>query len=188
MRLFVAFELGSAVLGEVERLVTRLRPVAPEARWARTEAMHVTLAFLGEVEEARLPELESTLRTVAARHRPLSVNVYGGGTFGSRARPHVLWLGLQGDVEALFALRADLEAALTQLGFPLEARAFQPHLTLARARSSRGDARLESCRAQLEGASFGTVSLTELVLFESELAPKGAKHTPRCRARLSPAA
>lgn len=96
MRLFVAFDLPDVDKQRVEALVEAWRPRV-EAKWTRAEGRHVTLVFLGETEEAKVPALKATLDAVAARHRPHTLHVAGAGTFGPASHPRVLWLGLDGD-------------------------------------------------------------------------------------------
>ncbi|MHB8874093.1 MAG: RNA 2',3'-cyclic phosphodiesterase [Myxococcaceae bacterium] len=185
MRLFVAIELGDEIRARATEEIQRLAKRAPDVKWVRPEAMHLTLAFLGEVEEEKLPALEAAIETVAARHRPVSLAVSGGGTFGGSKHPRVLWSALSGDLDELAQIQADLAAALVPLGYTPELRDFQPHLTFARARNPRGDAALADCAQALQSTRLGEVTVRELVLFQSQLSPKGARYTALLRAALS---
>ncbi|MBF5041779.1 RNA 2',3'-cyclic phosphodiesterase [Aggregicoccus sp. 17bor-14] len=173
MRLFVAVTLGEQVTSRAEAAVARLRALAPRARWARLEGLHLTLAFLGETPPERVPALEAALREVAARHAPFRLSAAGGGSFGSHARPRVLWADVCGDTAALGALQADVARALTPLGFTPESRPYTAHLTLARAKDPRGDAALTACVEALAGEDWGEAGVDQLVLFESRA---GAYH------------
>ncbi|MER6115925.1 RNA 2',3'-cyclic phosphodiesterase [Streptomyces sp. NPDC001743] len=119
-----------------EELAGELRPVYdthPHLRWNRIEDWHITLAFLGEVPVATVPLLRGSLAGVAAAHRRPRLALRGGGEFDGR----VLWTGVDGDLDALHALAADVRTTVRGCGVVSEYRPLRPHLTLARAR--RGD-------------------------------------------------
>jgi len=167
MRLFVAVTLGPQVTARAEAAVQRLRPLAPHARWARLEGLHLTLSFLGETEPTRVPALAQALQEVAARHAPFRLSAGGGGSFGSPTHPRVLWADVRGDVAALRALQADVAAALEPLGFAPERREYTAHLTLARAKAPRGDPALAACAQALAQEDWGAGEVTQLRLYES---------------------
>jgi len=185
MRLFIAIDLGQAVRALVEKEIERLRALAPNARWVKAEGVHVTLAFLGRIEDARAEEVKAIVSEVARRHPPLQLKVEGIGGFGSSARPRVLWVGLTGDVEPLGSIKTDLEERLTPFGYQPEKRAFKPHLTLARARMPNGDSALARCIRSSRIISFGLAEVSRLILFRSDLSPKGAKYTALWEPRLT---
>ena len=136
MRLFVAVWPPEDALAEVAELVDRVRPLAPELRWALPEQWHLTLAFLGEVAEDALPELSRRLERAARRHEAMTLSLAGGGRFGDR----VLWTRVQGARDQLRQLAASAAAAARRTGIAVEDRPYRPHLTLARART-RADLR-----------------------------------------------
>ena len=168
MRLFTAVTLGSTIESRAIAELERLRALAPHARWVKAEGVHLTLVFLGEVEEARLPSLREALEPVGPRHAPFVLSVGGGGSFGSPSRPRVLWADVRGATEALKALQADTAAALQPLGFEPEHREYAAHLTLARAKVPRGDRQLAECVRALQGEKWGEARVERLLLFESQ--------------------
>lgn len=134
MRLFVAITPSVIALGELERVVAPLRAARPELRWASAESWHVTLAFLGEVNEKATPRLARKLGNAAARHRALDLRTAGGGAFPKASRARVLWTGLQGDLAALDVIARSVDAAARHAKVPPPdaGRIFRPHITLAR--------------------------------------------------------
>jgi RNA 2',3'-cyclic 3'-phosphodiesterase len=136
MRLFVAIEPPGAVLTELAAAVQPLRAAAPDLRWTSASAWHLTLAFLGEVDEGILPALSARLERAARRHPAQGLAIAGGGAFPSAARARVLWAGIEADIEALRALAASVAAGARRAGAPPpdEGRKYSPHLTLARCR------------------------------------------------------
>jgi 2'-5' RNA ligase len=181
IRLFVAVDPGPVMIERIGRAIERVRPTAPEVKWARPDNIHVTLAFLGHTDSARVPKLEAALANVAERHGSMRLLARGAGTFGSSRRPRVLWTALSGEVEALVAVQGELERALLPLGYEPEKRAFTPHLTLARSRDPRGDAKLAACALVLKEENFGEACIDALVLYRSDLSPAGARYTALAR-------
>jgi 2'-5' RNA ligase len=127
VRLFVGLFPPAGACAGLHRYLTAQRRAV---RFTPVERWHVTLAFLGEVDAARLPEVEAAVGSVGAR-QPMSLRIAGGGSFGGRRRGGVLWAGLAGDVAALGQVQADLRAALVAADLPHDERAFTPHLTVA---------------------------------------------------------
>ncbi|MFC5187861.1 RNA 2',3'-cyclic phosphodiesterase [Actinomadura harenae] len=136
MRLFVALLPPREVLDELESFVGPLRDVVPELRWTRRELLHVTLAFLGDVDDRTLERLLPRLERAAARHDRLTLSLAGGGAFpGGGAHARVLWTGLYGDRRDLARLAASTAAAGRRAGTSSDRYStFRPHLTLARSR------------------------------------------------------
>jgi 2'-5' RNA ligase len=136
MRLFVAISPRPAVLGELDALVGPLRSGRPDLRWTNREAWHITLAFLGQVDEATAARLVQRLERAARRHHDIELAFSGAGAFPAAERANVLWSGLSGDRAALARLAESVVAGATRAGTPPpgKSRRFQPHLTLARCR------------------------------------------------------
>lgn len=140
--MFVALVPPTAVLDDIATTVAGLRArVDADARlrqerwrWTDRPQWHLTLAFLGEVGDAVLPELEARLDRVAQRYAPLHLMLQGGGGFGSARHARVLWGGIQGDVDQLRRLAWSVAAAARRVGIEVPDRPYRPHLTLARLR------------------------------------------------------
>ncbi|WP_035926449.1 MULTISPECIES: RNA 2',3'-cyclic phosphodiesterase [Pseudofrankia] len=132
--------------------VGRARPVAPALRWVDRERIHLTLAFLGPVDDAPRADLADRLGRVAHRHPPVAVELAGAGRFGHR----VLWAGVTGE---LAPLAAGVRRAAAKAGIAgLDDRPLRAHLTLARARDDRrpgqdGGGRAASGRERGPGAA-----------------------------------
>lgn len=161
LRLFVALDLPAGEKARVQAAVEPLRPRFP-LKWVRDESWHLTLVFLGDTAAARVPELTATLDRVCAAHPPVSLRLRGAGTFGG-ARPRVLWLGVEGALAPAQALQAELQAALQ---VKAEHDAWSPHLTLARAKSFRGNPALADAARELS-AFAGAFTVPAVTLFET---------------------
>ncbi len=194
-RLFVGIDAGDAVRRAVDEVLPRLRALSPRSKWVPVENLHLTVVFLGSVDDGRVSESIAALDRAVEGHAARTFRLEGGGTFGARARPRVLWAGVagrEGALEALRALHADVERAFEGLGHAPETRTYSPHLTLARARDMRGDRELAACVPVLEEALPGAgadaagvpLPVTELVLFQSHTGPGGARYEPLHRSVL----
>lgn len=137
MRLFVAIAPPAAVLDELDTEVEPFRATRLDLRWTSQEAWHVTLAFLGQVDEAAAARLLPRLERAARRHHEIVLAFAGAGAFPSPGRANVLWSGISGDRGALARLAESVAAGASRAGAspPDRGRRFQPHLTLARCRT-----------------------------------------------------
>jgi 2'-5' RNA ligase len=173
MRLFVALSPPPGALAELEETVERLRAGWPQLRWPSPDKWHVTLAFLGEVDESKLAELGVRLERAAARHDSQRLLISGGGAFPSPAKARTLIARIEsadGDLTRLVALARSVAAGARRAGAPPpdEGRRYRPHLTLAR---TKQPADLGGLVAAL-GGPHGTPWLAaEIELVESRLGP-----------------
>jgi RNA 2',3'-cyclic 3'-phosphodiesterase len=162
VRLFVAVTPPAGAVDELGSAVTGVRAVHTGLRWTRPEQWHLTLAFLGEVDERAHADLTTRLTRAAARHAPLRLALHGAGRFGDR----VLWTRVTGDVAELKRLAASVQAAARRARLPVEERPYRPHLTLARGREGVA---LRPAVDALAGFSGSTWSATQLHLVRSDL-------------------
>ena len=153
MRLFVAIAPPVAVLDELDALTAPLRAGRPDLRWTSRQAWHVTLAFLGQVDEAAAGRLLPRLERAARRHRAFLLAFSGAGAFPAAARANVLWSGLSGDRGALAKLAQSAAAGASRAGAPPpdQGRRFRPHLTLARCRMPADVTGLVAALADYQG-------------------------------------
>jgi 2'-5' RNA ligase len=184
-RVFCAFELPESLRSRIQSHVQKVREAVTDAAasWSRPENIHLTMKFFGNVDQAKALVISDVLARVAKEFSAVGIAVGGTGVFPRPSRPQVLWIGIDDRTGALAKLQKRLEDECAREGFPKEDRAFRPHLTIARIRNPHNANRLAEAHLKLEFASV-EVSLSELVLFRSELSPKGSKYTPISRARL----
>ena len=186
MRLFTAVELTDearhAVAGEQQRLRTLLGDASAGLRWVHEEHLHMTLVFVGEIDERRVPPI------VEAIERPVPVGPFtmtfsGIGVFPARGAPRAVWIGVGAGAEDLVKVHRDVAGRLAAAGVVLDDRPFHPHLTLARWKDGgRG-----ADRRRLVEASQGPVArlgVTAVTLFESRLSSTGPTYTPLARSVL----
>jgi 2'-5' RNA ligase len=170
MRLFIAIELPE----DVKRELGRLKVDIPGARWVPVDQIHLTLAFLGEVEDAAMERLTGEVARVQVTEFQLCFS--GTGCFPDRSRPRVLWIGLEPH-PLLNTLAAKVREAVLTCGIPQEERPFSPHITLARLKlpaSGEVGAFLDRNRK----LRLPALRVREFTLYQSRLTPQGAVHTP----------
>ena len=176
MRLFVAIEIPAEVRRELERRVVPLRASLPKARWVKPRAMHLTLVFLGETDEERLPDLHRELGAAFAAGEPMTLQVAGAGAFPPRGRKRVLWAGVEagGDLGGLQARVA--EAVERAAGLEVERRPYRPHLTLARCKPPWPPAAAERFESAFGARPVAAFSADRGSLIASRLRPSGARY------------
>jgi 2'-5' RNA ligase len=176
MRLFFAIELGDALLDQLEETTARLRAEAPELAWVPRERRHLTLKFLGDVDEGAASTLIDAADRASALHAPLEMTVREVGAFPNFRRARVVWIGVEQEPR-LELLHHDLEQACEQEGFEVEGRPFRPHITLGRVREPLPVERMRTlARVARTVRMKATVSVEQITLFESTLAPTGARY------------
>ncbi len=175
IRSFIAVEMGLAVREAAARMVAQLQPARADVKWVETQNLHLTLAFLGDVLLRETHEICKVLTEAVQDLPPFDLEIRGAGAFPTLQRPRTIWLGAAAGREPMIALQERIETALhKKLGYRRESRRFQPHLTIGRVRSG-GPAIAELARILTEHADyeFGLTAVDEVVLFSSELTPKG---------------
>jgi RNA 2',3'-cyclic 3'-phosphodiesterase len=176
MRIFIALDIPAEIQAALIEYMNHARALAPDARWARVEGLHVTLKFIGEVTEARVQEIKTTLTSVKAR--PFAVRFEGVGFFPNAKAARVFWAGVDGG-NALPQLASAVDAALEKIGIAREAKPYHPHLTLARAntRPLRALQTLASDPPSQFNSKFGEMTAREFFLYQSQTQKGGSLYT-----------
>jgi 2'-5' RNA ligase len=175
IRAFIAINLDPQVVEEIAKVQAVLKNVGGDVRWARPEGFHLTLKFLGDIQNNQVSAILAALQNVLKGQNPLSVVAQSLGAFPHIKRPRVLWVGLQG--EGLKELNNKIEQELIFLDFPPEDRDFSPHITLGRVRSLKGWEKVLPVMQEKQAERFGESRVDEVVLYRSELKPDGAVYT-----------
>lgn len=170
IRLFVGLALPEATRFRLSGLAGGV----PGARWVAPENLHVTLKFIGEVDNGLAEDIDIALASVECE--PFELELSGVGFFGQASKARILWGGLVPN-DALNRLYGRIETALEAIGIARETRNFAPHVTLARLKKAPAG-RLETFVAEHDGFTDGPVEISAFTLFSSYLASTGAVYTP----------
>jgi 2'-5' RNA ligase len=187
--LFVAAEIGEALAARAEKLGVELQKrvakAAPRAKatWIPAGRLHLTIRFIGEVDEARALAIQKALEP-AVIVTPFDMTLCGAGTFPKGGTPRVVWLGVTDGREQLLLVEREISNRLTPVGLPQEERAYSPHLTLARVREPAG-LRSTGLVEGLADRIVGTTHIETITLFHSKLSPKGPTYSPLLRIPLT---
>jgi RNA 2',3'-cyclic 3'-phosphodiesterase len=170
----------------MHRLFVAIRPPAPVrahllalmggvagARWQDEEQLHLTLRFIGEVEQGTFYEIGSALAGVS--HPPIELRLKGLGQFPPRGGPQTLWAGLE-DPDALASLKRRIERAIVSVGLVPERRKFTPHVTLGRFRFGPPEDRFGSWLAGRSLFRSSAFPVSAFGLYSSVLRPEGSLH------------
>lgn len=175
IRAFIAVDLDSSVIERIYAAIGDIKARIPEIRWVPRTNLHLTLKFLGDIDEAAVDPISTALREALRLFPPCTINAKGLGVFPDLRRPKILWVGLTSN--ELGGLAAKVESSLLPLGFAAEKRPFTPHLTIGRWRQFDRPPRslpheLESWRE----VAFGACTVERIILFQSVLKPSGATY------------
>ncbi|MBU2954219.1 RNA 2',3'-cyclic phosphodiesterase [Marinobacter sp. F3R08] len=167
-RLFYGLEIPP----EIKDRLLKVGSAVGGAQWQSAEQMHITLLFLGAVDERGLESVVSAARAI--RPGSFELDVEGLGCFGTPQRPKYLWAGIRPEAPVA-ALREALVQEMGSLGPEPERRAFRPHITLARFKKQAGS--LQGLLAEQGRWDFGQFPVTEFVLYDSKPGPTGSVYT-----------
>jgi 2'-5' RNA ligase len=187
MRLFVAVDLSDdarqAIVVEQNRIVAALAGGQSSWKRVRPEHMHLTLVFLGRVDDAHVPAVVEAIGRDAGA-APFEMVFAGLGVFPPRGAPRVVWSGVTDGAAGLVALQQEMAQRATALGIALDERPFHPHLTLGRWRLSHPLDRGRALAAAVPGA-IASVRVERATLYESRLSPSGPTYTALSHANLT---
>lgn len=175
IRSFIAIPLAEEVLRGAVRLIQRLSDPGDGIKWVPTDNFHLTLKFLGEVDNTEVPDVCRVMREVCNEFSPFELAFAGTGAFPNLSRARVLWVGVEDKTESLTRLANDLDKRLADLGFKREARDYSPHLTLGRTKSGSRRAASEVIERleQEKSIDLGPMQVDEVYLMASFLDKKG---------------
>ncbi len=175
MRSFIAIELPETAKSALAELQQEFKKCGADIRWVKPENIHLTLKFLGNIDEKNVDKVVKIIKEVCNRYNMFTLEVKGIGVFPNIKSPRVLWVGINGGV--LAELQGEIEDGMASLGFERENRKFTAHLTLGRFRSSMGKEGLLEAIKLHEKDSFGSINVKSIFLMRSDLNPAGAQHT-----------
>jgi len=188
IRAFIAIELSEELKVSLARLQELIKLGSESyVKWVDPQGMHLTLKFLGNISVDKVSAISEAIAEVARSVAPFRLELTESGAFPNTKAPRVAWVGLGGDLESLLRLQRGIDQALIPLGFPPEARAFSPHLTLGRVRDQatpQERRRLGERVASLEVQGQPSLYVDRVSLMRSQLTSKGAIYSRLSAAEL----
>jgi 2'-5' RNA ligase len=185
-RTFIGIDIGDAIRTSAIALQKELAKTGAEVKWVTPKSMHVTLLFLGEVDDRELHPVCKAVKAAATSEPPFTLRVSGVGAFPTSRRPKVLWAGITDGAEPLQRLYGSLEEKMLDLGcYRKEERGYTPHLTLGRV---KGDADGLTVAGELQKRlawDGGRTAVDEVLVFSSEMDRDGPVCTVIGRAPLT---
>jgi len=185
-RTFIAVEISDEIRNNAVALQEALAKTGAEVKWATPDTMHVTLLFLGEVDDRELHAVCRVVQDVAATEPPFPLRVSGVGAFPTPRRPKTLWAGITDGATELKRLYDRLEAKLLELGcYRKEERGYTPHLTLGRVKGEADGFTLAKELPKRLAWDGGRTVVDEVVVFASVLEKDGPVYTVLGRGELT---
>ena len=177
IRTFIALELPPSLISLLAKVQEDLQSMGLRAKWVRPENIHLTLKFLGNINLADIDNIGGAMVDAVGEIETFNLVAEGIGVFPGIKRPRVIWVGLKGQVQLLFAMQRLLEDNLAALGYKKEKRPFKGHLTLGRFKQS---VKPNTIRRVLQ--EFGNLTIEEftarrVIFYKSDLKPTGAVYS-----------
>lgn len=170
MRTFIAIEIPKNIKNKLYNSFNKERERTEGVKWVEEKNLHITLKFMGEIEENKIPLISEVLEEVQDKFKTFEVYLKEAGAFPDLRFPRVLWVGIHPE-EKIKEIFDFVEKKLEKTGIPREKRNFHPHITVARVKK-RG-------KINFEKKNFGDdFKIKKIVLFKSELNPEGPVYTP----------
>ena len=180
IRTFIAIPLDQEIKEKIYQFQEKIKQeITRGIKWVEPQSLHLTLKFLGDVEESEIKVIAKSMKSLFANQRVFSFKIGQLGAFPDIHKPSVIWTGIPTGKDILQTLSSNLEKEMQKLGFPPEEKEFSPHITLGRAKRGapiEGD--YKKALSENENIYFGEQKVEKIILFQSDLQPKGPVYTP----------
>lgn len=176
IRCFIAIKLPLNIRHQIQTYIREISPLTSGVKWVKTENLHLTLKFLGDIESGMVDKINNKLGSANQTGNPFDLRITQSGCFPGRQRPRVFWLGLDKfGLPEIIRLQRWIEDSLNEIGIDRDKRRFSPHLTIGRIKETEDYARLYSFldKNPFDGDRF---KVDEIYLIRSILKPAGAEY------------
>lgn len=170
IRTFIAFELPEEIKFQLWEIISGMKSKSGGVKWVQPQGLHVTLKFLGDIEEALVSRLSGDLDSIARAYPPIQVTLSRLGAFPDARRPRVLWAGLGGDIRVMTEIAGKVDKICTSIGMEPEKRPFRAHITIGRLK-------IPTVVDLSQEARESPFTIDNIVLYKSELTPSGARYS-----------
>src|SRR3972149_9024661 len=159
VRAFIACDIPDLFLEKISSVQDRLKGLDMDVTWTKVGGIHITLKFLGDIEEGYIDKVAAVIEEISKGQAPFEISIKGSGAFPNLKNPRVVWIGVEDEVNVLSKLQQGLDDRIKGLGFEPEDREFRPHLTLGRVKGPRGKERLSAAVSELKGIEIGSFTV-----------------------------
>ena len=173
IRSFIALDLPEDLRKGLQNLQDRVRKLTDCVRWVKPDNIHLTLKFLGAIEESQVEPIGRILENMTTGIAPFKLQVKGFGAFPNARNPKVIWMGMDDNQQRVVLFQEKLEETLAAIGFAPEKRTYSPHLTLGRVKESRGKREIEQLIEKYKDEDLGYFTAGSIVFYRSDLQPSG---------------
>ena len=177
IRAFIALELPPPVISLLEKVQEDLKSMGLRAKWVRPGNIHLTLKFIGNINPGDIDLIGGAMMDAVDDFAAIDLVAGGIGVFPGIKRPRVIWVGLGGQIQLLFAMQRVLEDNLAALGFKKEKRPFKGHLTLGRFRQAVNPNTIRQIMREYANLYSEEFTARRIILFKSDLKPTGAVYS-----------
>jgi 2'-5' RNA ligase len=145
--------------------------------WVEEQNLHITLKFIGETPDDKIPGIHKALSGVASAYASFPASIKGAGVFGSSYKPRVLWFGVEDEARRMESLGRDIAGALEEAGIEDDRQNFVPHLTIGRIKYIRQRRKLEDKVAKMQQLHLQDIRVNAFHLMESRLSQDGVVYS-----------
>ena len=184
IRAFIAVEIDSPNKQKLSELIALFKKTDTDVKWVNENQMHLTLKFLGNIEEIKVQEVSRALESIIKDFKKFTISFSKIGAFPNINKPRVVWVAIDEGKGTLKLLADKIESRLEKIGFEKEKREFKAHLTLGRVKSLKNISQLTEVIQKTGFQSQDKIKISALILFQSTLAPKGAIYAPLAEIKL----
>ena len=177
MRAFIAIELSEEIKETLAQIQSHLKYSGADVKWITPGNIHLTLKFLGEIDEKKCEGIKAALDEIAKSTKPFEISLKDIGAFPKIDYPRVIWVGLDKGAKESTDLAKKIDEALAKLGFQEETRPFAAHLTIGRVRSAKNKEALKGKVLGYGERVTGNEKISSVILFHSKLTPAGSIYT-----------
>jgi RNA 2',3'-cyclic 3'-phosphodiesterase len=176
MRTFIGADFNREVKDCIAGIQHIVRENSERGRFKYVGNFHLTIKFLGEVQQAKTVDIGMSLKSIASKHHKIHLNIDKIGYFDGKGSIHALWLGFSGELDKLGALYSDIEEEMHKLGMKKEIKTYTPHITIAQDLMLRIP--FEELKEKVDFQSFNTIEIRDISLIKSEEAEGKRLYTP----------
>lgn len=176
MRCFIAIDIPEDLKDSISKVIEKLDHKIKGIKWVTPRNIHLTLKFLGEIDDKQINLVKDRLTLLKSRHSVFDISISDVGGFPNLKNPKVLWVGIH-NCEKLIKLYRDIEDTLFEIGFDKEERKFSPHLTIARIKDKKDADLILKPLMDYKNYFFGKIKVGEIILMKSILKPLGAEYS-----------